>query len=68
VYRYRWVTGIKNRAEGEKLPVNYLYFEIYNEEEKKITYKNSWITNHGINKENVRVITECGRARWKYRE
>jgi hypothetical protein len=30
VYRYRWVRGIENRAEGEKLPVNYLYCEIYN--------------------------------------
>jgi hypothetical protein len=65
VYRYRWVKGIENRAEGKKLLVNYLCCEIYNEEEDKITYKNSWITNHTINKENVRVIAECGRARWK---
>jgi nitrogenase molybdenum-iron protein alpha/beta subunit len=25
VYRYKWAKGIENRAEGEKLPVNYLY-------------------------------------------
>jgi hypothetical protein len=45
--------------------VNYLHFEIYNGEEDKITYKNSWITNHAISGENVRGIEECGRARWK---
>jgi hypothetical protein len=65
VYRHKWVKGIENRAEGEKLPVNYLYFEIYNEEEGKITYKNSWITNYSINAENVRGIAECDRAQWK---
>jgi hypothetical protein len=46
VYRYRGVKGIENRAEGAKLPVNYLYCELYHEE-------------------HVRVIAECGRARWK---
>jgi hypothetical protein len=65
VYRYRWVKGIENRTEGEKLLVNYLYFELYNEEEDKITYKNSWITNHDITEENVRGVAECGRAQWK---
>jgi hypothetical protein len=68
VYRYKWVNGIENRAEGEKLLVNYLYFEIYNEEEKKTTYKNSWITNHNIEKDTVRGMTDCARARWKIRK
>ncbi|GMO48880.1 MAG: hypothetical protein Pg6C_11600 [Treponemataceae bacterium] len=29
IYRYRRVNGIENRAEGERLAVNYLYFDIY---------------------------------------
>jgi hypothetical protein len=65
IYRYRWVNGIENRAEGEKLAVNYLHFEIYNEEKGEITYKNSWITNHPIGKDTTQGIAECGRARWK---
>jgi hypothetical protein len=32
IYRYRWVNALENRAEGEKLLVNYLGLEIYNEE------------------------------------
>jgi hypothetical protein len=65
VYRYKRANGIENRAEGEKLLVNYLYFEIYNEEEGKVPYKNRWIPNHTITEENVRGVGECGRARWK---
>ena len=65
VYRYRWINGLENRAEGEKLAVNYLGLEIYNEEKGEITYRNSWITDHVIEQETVGTIAECGRARWK---
>jgi hypothetical protein len=64
-HRYKWVNGIENRADGEKLLVNYIYFETYNKENNKIVYKNSWITNKTITKENVKLLAECGRARWK---
>jgi hypothetical protein len=64
-YRYKWINGLENRAGGEKLPVNYLYFEIYNMEKGKITYKNSWITDKTVSKENAALLTECARARWK---
>jgi hypothetical protein len=57
--------GVRDRAKGAKLLVNYLYFELYHEEEDRIAYKNRWITNHSISKENARGIVECGRARWK---
>jgi hypothetical protein len=64
-YRYKWINGLENRADGEKLLVNYLYSEIYNREKGKITYKNSWITDKLISQENVELLSECGRARWK---
>jgi hypothetical protein len=64
-YRYNWTNGLENRADGENLTVNYLYFEIYNREKGKITYRNSWITDKTITKENVALLAECGRARWK---
>jgi hypothetical protein len=40
-YRYKWINGLKNRADDEKLTVNYMYSGIYNREKDKITYKNS---------------------------
>jgi hypothetical protein len=64
-YRYTWVNGLENRADGERMLVNYLYFEIGNEEKGEITYKNSWITDKMIDRDNVKQFAECGRARWK---
>lgn len=65
VYRYQWINGIENRAEGETLMVNYLYFELYDEKKRKVTFRNSWITSHALNAENAALVAECGRARWK---
>lgn len=64
-YRYKWVNGIENRADGEKLLVNYIYFEIYNKEKDKIVYKNSWITNKTVTNENICLLVDCARTRWK---
>jgi hypothetical protein len=64
-YRYAWVNGIENRADGEIMPVNYLYFELWNGEQQKTTYKNSWITDHEITRDSVKLIAECARTRWK---
>jgi hypothetical protein len=64
-HRYRRVNGNENRAEGEKLMVNYLSFETYNREKWKIVYKNSRITDKLVSKENAMLLTACARARWK---
>ena len=65
IYRYRWLNGVDIRDDRETLAVNYVYLEIENEEKKKITYKNSWITDKAVTEENVVLIASCGRARWK---
>jgi hypothetical protein len=65
VHRYKWLNGVENRADGENLMVNYLSYEIWNVEKNKTTYKNTWITNKTITKDNVSEIAKCGRARWK---
>jgi hypothetical protein len=64
-HRYQWVNGIENRSEGQQLLVNYLYFQIYNENKGKISYRNSWITSHPLSKDTVQTVADCGRARWK---
>ena len=38
---------------------------IWNEEKKKRTFYNSWITDTEITVENVKHFVDCGRARWK---
>jgi hypothetical protein len=64
-YRYEWVNGIENRAEGEQLAVNYLSLQIWNEEKKETTYSNSWITNKPVTADTVALLANCGRTRWK---
>ncbi|GHV91721.1 hypothetical protein AGMMS50268_22240 [Spirochaetia bacterium] len=49
------------RDTADALHVNYLEMEIRHRETGKITYKNSWVTDKPITKEN----TACARARWK---
>jgi hypothetical protein len=65
VHRYKWNNGIENRADPEYLVVNYLAYEIWNEEKQKSTYKNTWITNKTITKDTVSELAKCGRSRWK---
>jgi hypothetical protein len=47
------------------MSVNHLHFEIYNKEKGEVTYKNSWVTDIEINKDNGENMTACARARWK---
>jgi hypothetical protein len=65
VYRYRWLNGVEIRDSRETLKVDYVYFEIENEEKGKITYRNSWVTDKLVNEDNAALIVSCGRARWK---
>jgi hypothetical protein len=65
IYRYRWLNRVDIRDDKETLAVNYVYLEIENEEKKKITYKNSWITDKAVSEQNAALIASCGRARWK---
>lgn len=64
-HRYRWYNGLEIRQEQPTLKVNYLSLEIWNEEKGKVTYRNSWVTDIGIDEKNVAEMAECGRARWK---
>jgi hypothetical protein len=59
------VNGLENRCDRERLLANYLEVEIWNEEKQKITYRNSWITDKELREDRVKLIAECGRARWK---
>jgi hypothetical protein len=42
-----------------------VYLEIENEEKRKVTYRNGWITDKAVTDTNVVLIASCGRARWK---
>jgi hypothetical protein len=62
---YRWVNDLENRAEGEKLRVNYRYGATYNREKGQVVYQNNWIPNKPVTQEHVRVLADYARTRLK---
>lgn len=63
-HRYRWLGDVPLRNGKDALHVNWFEFEIV-DATGKVTYRNSFITNLPITKQNVEELAECGRARWK---
>jgi len=64
IYTYRFVNEVPLRDGDDALKVNWCELIITNEK-GETTYKNSWVTNHLITKENLVEIVKAARARWK---
>lgn len=63
-YTYRFANEIPLRDSDDALKVNWCELTITDEKGKNV-YKNSFISNHLINSDNVAEIVKAGRARWK---
>ncbi len=64
LYRYRWLNDVPLRDGADALTVNWLCIEIVNPA-GKVTYRNSFITDLAVDRDNVAELAACGRARWK---
>ena len=53
------------RDHAQALQVNLLSMEIVRQKDQKLTYRNTFITSLDINHDNVEVLADCGRSRWK---
>jgi hypothetical protein len=63
-HRYRWLEGVPLRDGKDALIVNWLEIEIV-DPTGKVTYRNSFVTDLPVNKDNVVELAACGRSRWK---
>jgi len=63
-HRYRWIENVPLRDGKDALDVNWFEIEIVNKA-GKVTYRNSFVTDLTVTKENVAEMAACGRARWK---
>lgn len=63
-YRYRWMEAVPIRDGDDALIVNWLEIEIV-DPTGKVTYRNSFVTNLPVTKDNVVELAACGRSRWK---
>ena len=63
-YRYRWLEGVPIRDGKDAMLVNWLEIEIL-DPAGEVTYRNSFLTDLPVAKDNVAELAACGRARWK---
>lgn len=65
IYRYRYVNNVPMREAEPSLMVNWYEVEIFDTTKNKVIYKNSFITNHELNEQNIFEMMKSGRTRWK---
>jgi len=63
-HRYRWLEDVPLRDGKDALHVNWFEIEIVNKA-GKVTYRNSFVTDLPVSRDNVAELADCGRARWK---
>jgi hypothetical protein len=63
-HRYRWLCEVPLRGDARTITVNWLEIEIA-DAKGAITYRNSFITDLAVHRDNVVELAACGRARWK---
>jgi hypothetical protein len=63
-YHYRWMTAVPLRDSKDALVVNWLEITV-TDPAGKTTYRNSFVTDLPVHRDNVAEIAACGRARWK---
>jgi hypothetical protein len=62
--RYRWLADVPIRDGKNALIVNWLEIEIV-DAAGKTAYRNSFVTDLAVSKDNVAELAACARARWK---
>ena len=65
IYRYRYVNNLPIRESEPSLMGNWYEVEIFDTTKNKVIYKNSFITNHELNEQNIFPMMKSGRTRWK---
>jgi hypothetical protein len=65
IWRYRFVNQVPLRNGQNAMCVNWCELVITHETTGKILYQNAFVTDHIIAQENVALIVQAGRTRWK---
>lgn len=63
-HTYQWLGDVPLRDGADAMTVNWLMIEIRNPA-GEVTYRNSFITDLPLDRDNVVELAACGRARWK---
>lgn len=63
-YRYRWLNDVPLRGDEKSIQVNWFAIEIV-DAKGVVTYRNSFISDLPVHRDNVAAMAAAGRARWK---
>ena len=63
-HRYRWLGDLPLRDGKDAMLVNWLEIEVVDAADR-VTYRNSFVTDLTVTRDNVAELAACGRARWK---
>ena len=61
---YQWINDVPLNGTKDAASVNFFQYQIV-PKNGKVTYKNSWVTDLAVDKNNVATLVKGGRARWK---
>jgi hypothetical protein len=69
-HHYEWMNDVPLHGGKHSINVNFLRCTITGKKKKKeykksVPYKNTWVTDWKISKENVATLARAGRCRWK---
>ena len=65
---YEWVNSVPLSGREDSVNVNFFRCKVIKTDEdgsKRIAYKNSWVTDIEIDKNNIKKLVSGGRCRWK---
>jgi hypothetical protein len=63
-HKYQWINNIPLNGSRNADQVNFLQYWII-DKKGKTTYRNSWVTDLVVSRENIQDLVKGGRARWK---
>lgn len=63
IHRFRWQNKVPLHGGANAIEVNYIEYQQI--KAGAVTYKNSWVTDIEVTKENIIDLAKAGRCRWK---
>ncbi len=67
-HKYEWVNHVPLFGSSDSIECSFFRYQIISKDKHgndKITYKSSWVTDLEINEENVEILVQGARCRWK---
>ena len=64
IHHYRWQNNVPLHGEKNAIEVNFFEYTMTNQN-GKVTYRNSWVTDITLSQHNIVQMTQAGRCRWK---